>query len=529
MKRFVKIVSAIFMALMVVSCSKGNQKEETRTQVQLKAGQNDIIKRADGTSIKLGGYMAASPNMSATTVSTNIDASSLPSKVDLRKFMSRVEDQGEVGSCTANATAGAYEYLLNVTKSTFYDVSRLFLYYNSRALNGEEGQDCGAILSLVLQSISNQGICDEKIWPYVESKKLQRPPQNAYTDAEQHKISNYAHVPTDLATWKSVLAEGYPIIFGVKIYSSFQTPRNGRISMPRGNDQDLGGHAMLCVGYSDPDRVFIVRNSWGHQWGDEGYCYIPYDYMMSNSLNSGDSWVIYDVNPVTLDEANDAWYDDDESLFVDMEDEFSNMSDEDWEDMCDELGDYDIVYRLGALYNMPCWGDEELSKEEEEMAIEKLKRIINMFGLNYSAKRVFKNCEKFWVEIDDFIEDTVEILSKYLSEGARATIASDMFEIIEADGDAAEDERLLVAGFVTDWLNEDLINDYVSDLLDDDYYDDEDYDYDDYYDDYDDYYDDDDDYDYDDDDYDYDDDDYDYDDDDYDYDDDDYDYDYDYY
>ena len=298
---------------------------------------------------------------------------------------------------------------------------------------------------------------------------------------------------------------------------------------------------MCCVGYSDPDQCFIVRNSWGHQWGDGGYCYIPYEYMMNPNLNCNDSWVIYDVNPISSQAAAEAWSDDDESLFVDMEDEFSDMSDEDWEAMCDELGEYDIVYRLGALYNIACWGDLDKSDAENKAALEKLKRILQMFDLEYSPKKVLQNCENLWVDKDNFLEDTVEILSKYLSDGARATIAADMFEIAEADDDLAEDERIVIAGLVTDWLNEDLVYDYFSDWIDDydedddyyDYYDDEDWD--DYY--YDDDYYSDDDYDYDDDDdYYYDDDDddddyyYDDDDDDYDYyDDDDDDYDYDYY
>ena len=140
-----------------------------------------------------------------------------------------------------------------------------------------------------------------------------------------------------------------------------------------------------------------------------------------------------------------------------------------------------------------------------------------MFGLEYSPKKVMKHCENIWVnESDDFFDNTVAILSKYLSEGARATIAADMLEICSADDDAADDERDIILGLVGDWLNDDLILAYYADYLDEDDYDDYDY-----YDDEDDYYYDDDyEYDFD---YGYDDDyDYSY----VDYDDDDYDYDY---
>ena len=548
MKKIVGVLMAITCAALLSSCFGGGSSDDSsqdgRSIVSAGSSEGKIIKRADGSIIKTGGYKSANPasRASAAKYSAKSNAGDLPSKVDLRKHMTRVEDQGELGSCTANATAGAYEYLINMNQGVSdYNVSRLFLYYNARAIDNNTSRDDGTFNSSILQSLNEKGVCSEETWPYVVNKFAQKPSSESYTEALDNRISKYEFVPLDLNTWKSVLAEGYPIIFAAVIYDSFYNPRKGFISMPKSNETDGGGHAMCCVGYSDPDQCFIVRNSWGHQWGDGGYCYIPYEYMMNPNLNCNDSWVIYDVNPISSQAAAEAWSDDDESLFVDMEDEFSDMSDEDWEAMCDELGEYDIVYRLGALYNIACWGDLDKSDAENKAALEKLKRILQMFDLEYSPKKVLQNCENLWVDKDNFLEDTVEILSKYLSDGARATIAADMFEIAEADDDLAEDERIVIAGLVTDWLNEDLVYDYFSDWIDDydedddyyDYYDDEDWDDyyydDDYYsdDDYD--YDDDDDYYYDDDD----DDDYDYyddDDDDYDYyDDDDDDYDYDYY
>ncbi len=476
-----------------------------------KAGSK-IITRADGSVIKMGGYKAVSPSNSAPVYASTLRAENLPSKVDLRKYMTRIEDQGQIGSCTANATAGAYEYLLSRNQGVSdYDVSRLFLYYNTRAIRHWENQDSGGVIQDVLVTLNRDGICSEKTWPYIESQFKQKPSQQSYEEALKNRISKYERIPLDLASWKSVLAEGYPIIFGVSVYSSFMNPRNGRIPLPGSNEENMGGHAMCCVGYSDPDRVFIVRNSWGHQWGDGGYCYIPYDYMMNPGLNDGDSWVIYDVNPIDQQNAEETWVDDSESLFVDMENEFADMPDDQWYAMCDELGDCDIVFRLGALYNIACWGDEDMAPEEAKLAVSKLKNILLMFGLDYSPKKVFNHCEKIWVnEDDDFFEKTVAILSRYLSEGARATIAADMLEICNADEDAADDERDLILGLVVDWLNDDLIEAYYSDYLDeedyddfeyyddeDEYYYDEDFDYGDYDEDYDDDYD----YDYDYDDY----------------------------
>ncbi|MBO4244348.1 MAG: hypothetical protein J5882_04755 [Bacteroidales bacterium] len=461
-------------------------------------GQNmssaEIIKRADGSVIRLGGYKASAPDIDAPMYSASLKADNLPSKVDLRQYLTPVENQGQLGSCTANATAGAYEYLMWWHKQSQFDLSRLFLYYNTRVIENTVNVDNGAMIFDVIKALHDNGVCSENSWPYVIQKFKQRPPENCYAEAKEHNISKYERIALDLDTWKSVLAEGYPIIFGIQIFNSFQNPRNGFISMPRSNDQPLGGHAMCCVGYSDPDRVFIVRNSWGHQWGDKGYCYIPYDYMMNRKYNDGDSWVIYsmdgEINTDQIEE--EAWNDDEESMFVDMEDEITNMSDEQWNAMCEELGEYDLVYRLGALYNFACWCDEEteLTPEESKLAAEKLKRLLVMFDLEYSPKKVLKHCQNLWVNKEDFIPNTIQILGKYLSEGARATIAADMLEICEADGEATDEELETIETLIGDWVNADLIEEYYSEYYDeeedgdydsyddeDDYYYDEDFDY----------------------------------------------------
>jgi C1A family cysteine protease len=496
------VLLAVLCALIVMpscggSTSSNTESDSGNSKNSSNSSQSDIIKRADGSVIKKGGYKASAPSKDAQKFKATIDVSKLPSKVDLRPYMSPVEDQGLIGSCTANATAGAYEYLMWWHKQTVFDISRLFLYYNSRAIENAEELDNGAMITDVMQSLHDQGVCSENSWPYIENKFTQRPPQNCYEEAKQYTISKYEFVDLDLNTWKSVLAEGYPIIFGVNTYDAFDNPRNGFISMPRNTSGDPGPHAMCCVGYSDPDRVFIVRNSWGHQWGDGGYCYIPYDYMMSPELNGGDCWVIYstdanvDINKIE----EDAWNDDDKSLFVDMENEFTNMSDENWYAMCEELGDYDIVYRLGAFYDFACWSDddEEITPEETALAIQKLKKLLVMFGLDYSPKKVLNHCQKLSLNDENFLVETADILSKYLSDGARATIAADLLEICEADGEVSDGEREIILDLVGDWLNDDLIDAYYSDYYDEeegdeyDYYDDEeDYDYsDEEYDDYD--------------------------------------------
>ncbi|MBQ3619663.1 MAG: hypothetical protein II939_16075 [Bacteroidales bacterium] len=490
MRKLLSIIAATAVSLSLASCfggGEGNSNQGGENSPSNNSQSAGVIKRADGSIIKMGGYKAAAPNTDAPKYSASLKADNLPSKVDLRPYMSPVEDQGQLGSCTANATAGAYEYLKWWHKESQFDLSRLFLYYNTRVIEGTVNMDNGAMIYDVIQALHDNGVCSEKSWPYAVQKFKQRPPENCYSEAKNNSISKFERIDLDLNTWKSVLAEGYPIIFGVQIYSSFMNPRNGFISMPRSNDQPEGGHAMCCVGYSDPDRVFIVRNSWGHQWGDKGYCYIPYDYMMNRNYNDGDSWVIYsmdgEIDSDKLEE--EAWNDSEESMFVDMENEFTEMSDEQWDAMCDELGEYDIVFRLGAFYNFACWCDEEteITAEENALAIEKLKKLLVMFGLDYSPKKVLKHCQNLWVNKENFLEETVEILSKYLSDGARATIAADLLEICEADGEASDEEREVILGLVGEWLNDDLIESYYSDYLDEEDYED----YDDY-DDEDDYY-----------------------------------------
>ena len=420
--------------------------------------KDNIITRADGSSIKVGGYIAPKKKSSANFYKATLKASNLPPKVDLRPMMTAIESQGEIGSCTANATAGAYEYLVRATQDADYDVSRLFIYYNARKKEGYEDEDCGAMVEWIMETMSQKGACSEATWPYKPQKYAKKPPKEAYEEAKNYKITKYEHVETDLNAWKSVLAEGYPIIFGITIYESFQNPRKGKVTMPRSNEESLGGHAMCCVGYSDPDQVFIVRNSWGEQWGNYGYCYIPYKYIMNEEYNDGDSWVIYGTDPVDISKAEENWSDDDESMFVDMYTEFDEMDDDTWNAMCEELGDYDITFRLGALYGIATAGDDDISDEEYQAAIAKLANLLDIFGLNYDAEEVMEYCAELSSQ-EGFVEETVEILGRYLTPGALATIAKDMYEIAAIDGLDPEEEKF-IDELVGDWFNEELADEY---------------------------------------------------------------------
>ncbi|MGJ0510351.1 MAG: C1 family peptidase [Methylocystis sp.] len=267
-------------------------------------------------SIRKSGYQFASPNPEAKVYSPTLDLTP-PRKVDLRRHMTPVEDQGPLQSCTANAIAGAYEYLIKKHTGAHVDLSRLFIYYNARWRNGEQREDCGSVIQYGMESLQSFGACDETVWPYEPTAVLDKPKKPIYTAAEKFRVLDMQKVNVTLDHWRQCLAEGYPIVFGCALFESFDdcNSHHGVVPMPdpkavaRG---EHGRHAMLCVGYSDVDKVFIVRNSWGADWGDGGYCYMPYNYLMSEKLNGGDCWMLRGEDQ--LPDPSESWIADDRPL-----------------------------------------------------------------------------------------------------------------------------------------------------------------------------------------------------------------------
>ena len=217
----------------------------------------------------------------------------LPGKVDLRPLCSKVEDQGNLGSCTANALAGALEFLERKDKVAFEDFSRLFIYYNERAIEHSVASDSGAMIRDGIKTLAKQGVCSEKKWPYTISKFTVKPGAACYKEAMQHQITSYHRIIT-LDEMRACLAEGYPFVFGFSVYESFESQRvaeTGTVNMPKPGERNLGGHAVLAVGYDDSKKRFIVRNSWGNKWGMKGYFTLPYQYVSDRNL-SDDFWTI---------------------------------------------------------------------------------------------------------------------------------------------------------------------------------------------------------------------------------------------
>jgi C1A family cysteine protease len=203
-------------------------------------------------------------------------------------------DQGPIGSCTANAIAGAIEFDRMKQKLSDFVPSRLFIYYNERVIEGTVGIDSGAMIRDGIKSVASQGVCPEAEWPYVISKFTRKPPAKAYKDAKLDRAVQYQSIVQDINQMKGCLASGYPFIFGFTVYESFESPevaRTGHAPMPRFGERAVGGHAVMAVGYDDARQWFVVRNSWGAGWGMKGYFTMPYAYLLQGGL-SQDFWTI---------------------------------------------------------------------------------------------------------------------------------------------------------------------------------------------------------------------------------------------
>jgi C1A family cysteine protease len=218
----------------------------------------------------------------------------MPPVVDLSPGCSKVENQQDLGSCTANALAGAVEYLEIKQSSDFIEASRLFIYYNERELEGTVCADAGAELRDGIKTLVTHGVCSETLLPYDPSKFTRKPSKKCYAEALDHRIQKYYKIAS-LEGMKQCLALGYPFSFGFAVFDSFESKevaKTGMMPIPNPEAEELlGGHAVLSVGYDDEKRKFKIRNSWGERWGDEGYFYMDYSFIADKRFCS-DFWVV---------------------------------------------------------------------------------------------------------------------------------------------------------------------------------------------------------------------------------------------
>jgi C1A family cysteine protease len=172
--------------------------------------------------------------------------------------------------------------------------SRLFIYYNERAMEGTIPFDSGAMIRDGIKSLAKQGVCSENTWPYIINRFRLLPSKFAYSEGLTHTAIQYSRVGQTVDQLKACLASGYPFVFGFAVYDGFESgsvAKTGILNMPTKGEKMRGGHAVLCVGYSDETKRFIVQNSWGQNWGDKGFFTMPYEYITNNDL-ADDFWVV---------------------------------------------------------------------------------------------------------------------------------------------------------------------------------------------------------------------------------------------
>lgn len=213
-------------------------------------------------------------------------------EVDLRRYAPPIQDQGDLGSCVAHAITSALRWHVIRSGGRDYPLSRLALYYCGRYIEKTTEEDSGLEIRDGIKAAKDYGVPREDQWPYDVSKFKLPPPKKALDEGCLWSGLTYERVKTKAAWIKAALSSGFPVVFGVTLYESFENVKSdGLVKFPDPEKEaELGGHCMLLVGYKD--GRFIVKNSWGASWGDAGYCYVPENYVSSVALGAGDYWVI---------------------------------------------------------------------------------------------------------------------------------------------------------------------------------------------------------------------------------------------
>jgi len=229
-------------------------------------------------------------------VPDRLTALRLPASVSLRDQMPPlIWDQGQLGSCTAHGVGAVLENAEWRNKLGWHRPSRLFIYYNERAMEGTVNEDAGANIRDGIKTANVQGAPQEAAWPYDISKFKVKPPATAYARALKYTALTYHAVTQDNTHIQTALADNLPVVFGFTVYESFESDEvasTGIVPMPAPNEQILGGHCVAAIGYKRINNrlYYECRNSWSDSWGDAGHFWLPAAFM--TSADASDFWVI---------------------------------------------------------------------------------------------------------------------------------------------------------------------------------------------------------------------------------------------
>lgn len=208
---------------------------------------------------------------------------SLPNTFSLQDRLGPILDQGQLGSCVSNAFAQYIHMMTNRSVS----ISRLYHYYCGRALDQTSSlEDSGLSIRQAAKIIGKYGACQEPVWPYDITKFNELPPLSVFKSCNLFRSYTYSFLNQDLNSIKSCLSvTKRPVIFGFDVYDSFMRSVRGVISTPIISKETLlGGHCMLIIGYNDVNQRFTCVNSWGRNWGTNGLCFMPYNYILNSKL-----------------------------------------------------------------------------------------------------------------------------------------------------------------------------------------------------------------------------------------------------
>lgn len=241
----------------------------------------------DGSSVGGLGGLRQPPDFRDKPYAARLTAA-LPAEVDLRPAMPSVYSQGQLYSCAANSTAAAMEYERDRQGLSDCVPSRLFIWYNGRALEGSVASNVGVYNRDAIKVLNTNGVCPETMWTYDPGMFTITPPKSCYVTALTDRAVSYEAIST-LGGLKDAVASKLTVVFTLSLYESFYSPevqQTGVVPMPAEDERHIGFHSVLAVGYSDPNGQVIVRNSWAASWGDNGYFYLPYEYLTGPTASS---------------------------------------------------------------------------------------------------------------------------------------------------------------------------------------------------------------------------------------------------